>query len=537
MKNGTPPEGHSAPLPSGDAHSGKSDDSGGWIGKVDALVTFDARTWLLIPLHFLVFLVLYFGGLNLLERSFFQAASASSKILLRDIVGETPMLAPIRSGPEGEQHLFAHLVAAHDEVDLRLFDLQGEPLVDLPPNDLLSLSEVGDFAHSGESDRFWLGPDPNTMQMVGLTQVVGDARCEPCHQSGQALALASMSFDYTETFAAVHYKLKLHLVILLVIWMVAVGLTNRMVHTSVGRSSRRLQKDLDAAFRGERHEASAADLVLDPKLAQMHESLRRFLERQRARDSQVSDRLEQTDRLASLGQLAAGLAHEIKNPLAGIQGALEIMREDLPEGSPDSSLCDRMLDEMDRVNQTLQLLLTSARPSPPRLAATDVAELLDKIRQLLVHGLQKQGIELEVVIAPDLDAAWIDGAKIRQVLVNLIGNAREAIEGKGQIVVTAGAFPQGDGLIVTVKDDGPGISKEMRAQIFEPFFTTKFSGTGLGLAIARRLVEQHQGRLQVESSVGEGTTFFVLIPDTRGETKDSVDTIMGGRDDGSDSSG
>jgi signal transduction histidine kinase len=486
----------------------------------------------------LVFIVLYFDTLNLLENGFFQAASEGSKILLQDIVVETPLLAPVVEGEAGPNHLFAHLLAAHQEIDLRLYDLAGESLTERSPSALITPPEVADFARSGEVDRFWLGSDPNAVQMLGLMQVVGEARCEPCHSPGQVLALASMSFDYTKTFQSVRSSLKRNLAILLVVWVLTVAATNVLVHTSVGRSSRKLQENLEAALQVGGKVPAGPELVLDPKLAEMHESLRRFLDRQRARDSHVSDRLEHTDRLASLGQLAAGLAHEIKNPLAGIQGALEILRQDLPEETPGHELCDRMLGEMDRVNQTLQLLLRSARPSPPKLAATNVAELLEGTRQLMVHKLKKQDIGLEVVVAPGLEPAWIDGAKIRQVLVNLIGNASDAIDGPGRVVVRAGPFPQGGGLILTVEDDGPGISEELRDQIFEPFFTTRFAGTGLGLAIARRLVEQHQGRLQVESTIGSGTTFLILIPDARRVSAAEVDAMLeSGDDNGDDSAG
>ena len=116
-------------------------------------------------------------------------------------------------------------------------------------------------------------------------------------------------------------------------------------------------------------------------------------------------------------------------------------------------------------------------------------------------------------------------AKIRQVLINLISNAGEAIEEGGRVVVKAGPFPDGEGLILTVADDGPGIPEEDQKRIFEPFFTTKFSGTGLGLAISRRLVEQHGGRLQVESAPGEGTTFFIILPALDDEARENGSKI------------
>jgi two-component system nitrogen regulation sensor histidine kinase GlnL len=218
--------------------------------------------------------------------------------------------------------------------------------------------------------------------------------------------------------------------------------------------------------------------------------------------------------------MAAMLAHEIKNPLAGIKGALEILREDTGEEFTES-LCNEMLGELGRVNETLQALLTSARPSPPQLTTIDVADLLSEVHRLIEPGLRRRQIRLEIVTEGDALTARIDAAKIRQVLLNLIDNAAAEIEEGGTILVRAADFPEGGGVIIAVEDDGPGIPEDTLPQIFDPFFTTKFSGTGLGLAISQSLVEQHGGTLQVESEVGKGTTFFVILPEG-GPNEDAV---------------
>jgi len=506
-----------SPTPDPRATPRSSGRPSGWRRRIDSFLVYRARTWMIIPFHLLAFMVLYFATLHLLETSFTQATAEGSRLLLRDVVGEMVLVAPVRNMGGKRQHMMAHLLALHQDIDLRFYDLEGRISAELQPGHLPVASDVVDFARSHELDRFWMGPDPNSVEMIGMIRVVADRSCEPCHSNGQALAVASMSLDLSDRFATSHGELKRNLLILLVVWVVALGLSNLFVQKSVQRSTRRLQADLDAALGGGGSSSAATELVLDPRIAELHESLHTFLKRQRERDGQVTARLEQTDRLASLGQLAAGLAHEIKNPLAGIQGALEILHQDLPDESPDQTLVEQMLDEMGRVNGTLKLLLTSARPSPPRLAATDLGGLLEDIRGLLVPGLRKRSVVLELEVAPDLPPAWVDVDKIRQVLINLISIAGEAIEEGGRVVVKAGPFPDDEGLILAVEDDGPGIPEEDRKRIFEPFFTTKFSGTGLGLAISRRLVEQHGGRLQVESVVGEGTTFFIILPAANGQ--------------------
>jgi len=141
----------------------------------------------------------------------------------------------------------------------------------------------------------------------------------------------------------------------------------------------------------------------------------------------------------------------------------------------------------------------------------DIRPLIEDLRRLMEPGLRRQNVKLDTELARGEMLARVDGAKLRQVLINLVQNAAEAMENGGDIVLQAGPFPDGS-LVLAVKDDGPGISEDNQRKIFEPFFTTKFSGTGLGLAISRSLVEQHGGTLEVQSILGEGTTFYVLLP-------------------------
>ena len=172
-----------------------------------------------------------------------------------------------------------------------------------------------------------------------------------------------------------------------------------------------------------------------------------------------------------------------------------------------------MLAELKRVNVILYRLLEAGRPAPLRLARTDFAKLLGETSELLRPSLRRQKVELVTAAAADLPALQLDAAKIRQVLVNLIQNAAEAMqETGGRITVRASGFPAEAAVVVAVEDNGPGIPAEQLASVFEPFFTTKFTGTGLGLAISKSLVEQHGGRIEVTSQPGKGTSFLIILP-------------------------
>ena len=182
--------------------------------------------------------------------------------------------------------------------------------------------------------------------------------------------------------------------------------------------------------------------------------------------------------------------------------------------SPHAGLYGEMLGELRRVNGILQQLLESGRPAPLRATATDLGRLLADSAELMSPSLRRRGVTLQVEVAGDLPPVAVDAAKIRQVLVNLIQNAAEAMPEGGHVDLRASRFPDGEGIVITVADDGPGMSAEVRDRIFEPFFSTKFTGTGLGLAITRSLVAQHGGRLDCDSEPGRGTTFFVMLPES-----------------------
>jgi signal transduction histidine kinase len=215
--------------------------------------------------------------------------------------------------------------------------------------------------------------------------------------------------------------------------------------------------------------------------------------------------------MASLGQLAAGLAHEIKNPLAGIRGVIELLRDETEDES-QRNLFEQIVKELDRVNRTIHSLLSFARPSLPNRVPTNVSGLIEDSVRLVRPSLQKQNISLEIDVAPNVDTFELDPTHIRHVLVNLVTNAADAIENGGNISIRAITSPDESDLFLSVTDDGPGIDARFQEKIFEPFYTTKFTGTGLGLAVVNSLVSRSDGVVELLSEPGRGTTVFVLLP-------------------------
>jgi signal transduction histidine kinase len=228
---------------------------------------------------------------------------------------------------------------------------------------------------------------------------------------------------------------------------------------------------------------------------------------------QLQDNFEQmkrAERLFALGQLSAGLAHEIRNPLASIAGAAGILQRNLHRERKDTECLEIISKECQRLNGLLTQFLDFARPRTPKYQATDFGAVVDSVMDLAAHAIGKSPVELRKEISPDLAPVECDPELLKQVLLNLIINAIQATPGGGEVVVSAGL--RNDRLSIEVRDEGCGVSRADRDRIFDPFFTTKENGTGLGLSVAHQIVEQHGGILTAEANPGRGMTFSVSLP-------------------------
>jgi len=220
--------------------------------------------------------------------------------------------------------------------------------------------------------------------------------------------------------------------------------------------------------------------------------------------------MSRAEHFATLGEVATGLAHEIRNPLAGIAGVIEIIGRDLPTTSPARAVVKDVRQEIARINHIVTDLLQTARPHPPKVRKSDLNTTVEHAVMLGRQQAMAKGIEIALHKDPSLLEVEHDSDQIHQVLLNLLLNAQQAIETKGKIEVAVER--KGSTAVIEVKDNGRGITPEHLPYIFRPFYTTKGDGTGLGLSLARRIVEDHHGRIDVTSSVGKGTTFAVVLP-------------------------
>jgi signal transduction histidine kinase len=212
--------------------------------------------------------------------------------------------------------------------------------------------------------------------------------------------------------------------------------------------------------------------------------------------------------LARLGEMAAVVAHEVKNPLAGIRGALQVIGGRLPETSRDRAIVGDVVARLDSLNEIVQDLLVFARPREPRLSPVSVAELLEDTAALLRKDVAHAGVD--VTISGDRPLIGADPEQLQTAFLNLLLNAVQASSSGDRIRVT---IASDDGVCrVAIADSGPGIPPGTADKIFEPFFTTKHRGTGLGLPTARRVIELHHGSIAVDCPPGGGTVVTVTLP-------------------------
>jgi signal transduction histidine kinase len=233
---------------------------------------------------------------------------------------------------------------------------------------------------------------------------------------------------------------------------------------------------------------------------------------------QSQDTLRRADRLSSLGLLTAGLAHEIRNPLVAIRTFTQLLPERYDDAEFREGFQGLALKEVDRICGLINDLLSFARPSKPNVAPENVNDVVDGIARILETQAKEKGIEIIREFGENLAKAWIDREQMKQVFMNLILNAIQAMKAAGTITIATrsverhGAEPSGEFIQVEVRDTGVGIPAENLEHIFDPFFTSKDEGSGLGLSVSHQIVQEHGGFVTVESQVGRGTSFFVHVP-------------------------
>lgn len=252
-------------------------------------------------------------------------------------------------------------------------------------------------------------------------------------------------------------------------------------------------------------------IELQKTAAGLEESYRK-LQRQSEQIISIEEQLRRSEKLSTLGEMAAVLAHEIRNPLGSIRGTAEILKDDYQPGDPKHEFIEIQIKETERLNRVVEEFLRMARPQQKaEMARTPLREELETIVTLTAADARERGVVLKLVQTDKDLEVWGDGEKLRQAFLNIVINALQSTPAGGDVTIEVSRT--GSMCEIRCCDTGPGMDGETLARIFDPFFTTKPDGTGLGLPITKKIIERHGGTIEAESRTGKGTTMVVRLPD------------------------
>ncbi len=236
------------------------------------------------------------------------------------------------------------------------------------------------------------------------------------------------------------------------------------------------------------------------------------------------EQLRRADRLSALGELSAGIAHEVRNPLGSIEGAIQILGRTNLADETRKEFSDLAQTELNRLKAVVTNFLEFARPQRPQQRAINPASILESVTHLASETAKMAGVSINIDLPDDIPSVMLDPEQIKQVMLNLVINAIQATPPRGN--VTLRARIKGKTLALEVEDEGKGIPQENLERIFDPFFTTRADGTGLGLSIAHSIVRQHKGAIEVSRNKGKGMTFAVQLP--LGQEEQQAETFLSG---------
>ena len=499
------------------------------------------------------------GYLNIrLHRQHLQAATLTSAERVSDVIKRSTSYYMLRNDRQGMYHAMSTMADEPGRVKVRIFDQEGQISYSSDPSEVGHTVDKGaeacygcqvrsqPLAHLNRPDRFRIYRDSTGQRILGvITPIENPPSCSNAvchaHPAGQKilgvldtnLSLVKADAQLAQTsWRMLAYTLFALVDISLLTWL--------FVWRLVGQPLKHLKdgtKQLADGNLGYQLAVDSTDEVgeLATSFNRMSLQLRAANEEIVAWAKTLEDRVEQktrelkrahahvlhVEKMATIGKMAAVVAHEIDNPLSGILTYARLLKKWIERGEvetskkKDSEQClDLIADESRRCGDLVRNLLTFSHTSPVNVQTTDINTVVDRSVRLIAHQLELIGVELHRDLLEDLPPIQCDPGQIEQVLLALIMNAIDAMPRGGNLWLSTRLREDATELAIQVRDDGSGIPAEILPQIFEPFLTTKETGksVGLGLAVSQNIVEGHRGRIEVQSEFGKGTTFTVTLP-------------------------
>jgi len=453
-------------------------------------------------------------------------ATRNQAILLTKALKNTIRIG-MESGHVDSLTSIFHTVGKLPDVEkLRVFDEDGRILYSAKLSEIGRLTDELDYAvyRSPERSTPFTSADTGHRSFCMVEPIENEPRCRRCHRSDrEVLGVLDVCLSMESTEKKIEFNRNLMISFTAVAILLTSGLVSILLKRLVSDPVARLVETMDRVEAGRldgrvdirtgdelgRLGQSFNDMIA--KLREARDELERFHHRQLAR----------ADRLASLGEMAAGIAHEIKNPLAGIHGAAQILAREFPEEDPRRAVIEEMMGLVRRLDGTIRDLLNFARYTEPEFAKANLNDVIDKVLFLVRQIPEGKRAKIVRVFDPAMPSIEMDQEQMKQVFLNLVLNALQARPDGVTLTVTTYAEvpPHVPGVkspsrfvMAQVADDGPGIPPDRIGKIFQPFFTTKAGGTGLGLSMTRKILDLHDGWITAESEPGRGAVFSVFLP-------------------------
>lgn len=432
---------------------------------------------------------------------------------------EKSIFTSMRLGKTSEVQAILETVGhGHGITGVRIFSPAGIVLTSADPDEIGSRVDGHDFSlFTGNVSEGTFREHKSGRVLSMVRPIVSDERCFGCHGNGRrVIGVLNLNFSLSEMYLQLRETSQLFVIsTFIILGFLAAGISVVMI-----RFLRRpLEKITQCMAQVEDGDLTVRlQPVQDDEIGQLMNGFNAMVGNLSRAQSELEkyhyQQMERVDRLASVGEMAAGLAHEIKNPLAGISGAISVLSDDYAEGDQRREIMQQIQNQIGRLDKTVNDLLYFGKPGLPEFAFADINDLLKQTLLFVAQHPESKNINRIDEMTRDLPAVWIDCKQLQQVILNISLNAVQAMTEGGILTVVTDQIQSDkrDWVRIRISDTGPGITAEVRAKIFTPFFTTKTQGTGLGLPICRQLMEHNGGSLEVESELGKGTEFSLLLP-------------------------
>lgn len=452
------------------------------------------------------------------QSQFIRMAEENTELLLHTV--ESSIYHAMHLGNVQDVGSILAMVGQHNQlVGVRIFHPHGVILRSSNPAEIGHPASIDDYGLFQSTKPYAIFRHPVHGDVLSMVKPIYNAPvCHTCHGSkARVIGILNVNYSLGRTKMQMVYSSRLFVFSSIAITVFLALTISLIMLKFMKRPLDRITEKMSLVENGD------LDVHIDygrqDEIGRLISSFNSMIDRLAAAKLELEQlhfqQLERADRLASIGEMAAGIAHEVKNPLAGISAAVSIIRDDLEAEDPRSEILGEVIQQVQRLDKTVNDLLFFGKPSLPELTCIDINEVIDKTVKFASQHRSVVNIEKRLLLAPELPTVYADSKQMQQVFLNLILNAFQAMaDAGGTLTITTASRQHGEKERVRIflNNTGPGIPSQILEKIFTPFYTTKAQGTGLGLAICSKLVHLHNGELTVTSDDQTGTTFIIELP-------------------------